>query len=107
MDREDWFLFFKYFSEPIKIHIGDKSTMNASRRGTIKFEAVVEYNAELCSMFSMPEETYFLSHLLLRRKCTRHFLVFRVNFCWICRQGIWYSGNPILAHVKKVNLASE
>lgn len=40
--NKHWFSTLSYFENPIKIHIGDKSTMDAVGRGDINFEATVD-----------------------------------------------------------------
>jgi len=39
--HNEWFSSFEYFKTPIKIYIGNKSTMDALGKGTIKFEAMI------------------------------------------------------------------
>lgn len=38
----EWFSSFERFVTPVKVYIGDKSTMDALGKGTIKFEALVD-----------------------------------------------------------------
>jgi hypothetical protein len=39
--RKEWFSALKFFEVPIKVHIGNKSTMDALGKGIIHFEALV------------------------------------------------------------------
>lgn len=41
-DNKDWFTSFECFKTPLKINIGDQTTMVALGKGTIKFEAAVD-----------------------------------------------------------------
>lgn len=40
-NRSDWFTSLEYFKEPAKIYIGNKTTMDALGKGTIKIEVLV------------------------------------------------------------------
>lgn len=46
----EWFSSFEHFKMPAKIHIGNKSTMDALGKGTIKFEALVNGKWLSCRM---------------------------------------------------------
>ncbi|KMQ87259.1 integrase core domain protein [Lasius niger] len=41
-NRGDWFTSFEYFKTPAKIYIGNKTTMDALGKGTIKIETLVD-----------------------------------------------------------------
>ena len=48
--HDEWFVSFERFMSPVKIHIGDKSTMDAIGKGSIKFEALVDEKWTSCRM---------------------------------------------------------
>jgi hypothetical protein len=48
--RKEWFSALKFFEVPIKVHIGNKSTMDALGKGIIHFEALVNGCWKPCYM---------------------------------------------------------
>lgn len=46
----EWFSSFEWFKTPAEIHVGNKSTMAALGKGTIKFEALVNEKWLSCHM---------------------------------------------------------